>query len=479
MITEGTYPHVIGGVSTWCDLLINGLDEIDWDVLPILAGPQPEPRYRLPPNANLLPSITLWSQDAVPGGFALGWRAARKASEHNLDYSDIPGALVTGLLGWDGSMESLVEALVRCRLHPDLVRPTFRSKDGWSSFLSALEQVLVSQPRSAGFPPPLGMQHAIELYHSMFWVARAAAATTVPCDLIHATAAGWSSIPAAVDKAVMGTRVLLTEHGVYVREAYLGAIRAEMSPSRVFVNTRLARGFARLAYHAADVVSPVSAANCWWEDAFAVPPERIRVIHNGVKIPPSVVPAPRAATVVSVGRVDPLKDLHTQLRVASEVLRRVPKARFLHYGPVVPVQEPYAESCRSLHRKLRLGEGFRFMGPTDEPSAVLADADVALSTSISEGFPLSVLEAMAMARPVVATDVGGVAEGLRGGGLLAASRDVEGLANALVTLLLDPELAETLGERGRQRVLRHFTLDDCLTSYRVVMDELMSSQSIP
>ena len=63
---------------------------------------------------------------------------------------------------------------------------------------------------------------AARLYQALYWVARTAAVPTPPCDLLHVTAAGWAAIPAIVHKALHGTPMLLTEHGVYVREAYLG-----------------------------------------------------------------------------------------------------------------------------------------------------------------------------------------------------------------------------------------------------------------
>ena len=66
--------------------------------------------------------------------------------------------------------------------------------------------------------------------------------------------------------------------------------------------------------------------------------------------PAAATPPPEETkTVVSVGRIDPLKDVHTMLRTAAEVLRHVPDATFLHYGPVTPGEEAYGRSCRTIH----------------------------------------------------------------------------------------------------------------------------------
>jgi glycosyltransferase involved in cell wall biosynthesis len=209
-----------------------------------------------------------------------------------------------------------------------------------------------------------------------------------------------------------------------------------------------------------------------WERSLGVGPDRIRVIPNGVSVPDRIDPAPRTATVVSVGRVDPLKDLLTMLRVAEEVTRRMPETRFLHYGPVPEGRAAYGEACRELHARLGLGDRFRFMGSTTDPHGAVRDADVVLMTSISEGFPLSILEAMAQGRPVVSTEVGGVADALTGCGVLAPAGDVYALSLAVCTLVRDPDLAESLGRRGFDRVRRRFTKEACLEGYRRLFAEL-------
>ena len=111
------------------------------------------------------------------------------------------------------------------------------------------------------------------------------------------------------------------------------------------------------------------------------------MLYNGLRQPGRADAAAGQQVVVSVGRIDPLKDVHTMLRVAQETLRHVPDAQFLHYGPVTEGEEAYGRSCHALHEQLGLGDRFRFMGRTTDPNGVVRDADVVLMTSISEGLP--------------------------------------------------------------------------------------------
>jgi glycosyltransferase involved in cell wall biosynthesis len=456
MTTEGTYPHGIGGVSSWCDLLIGGLPEIDWRILPIVAARNDlRPAFEVPSHARLLDAIELWSGSPPP----------RRRPRQRVRY-DLPSTLLRELIGWDGYTAALTRAFAWCRRNPDRVRPAFRSRGGWERYLAVLHELLDQDSDEAAPSPALDTVEAAILYQTLYWVARTASVPTPPCDLLHVTAAGWAAIPAVVHKFLTGTPILLTEHGVYLRESYLAAARSRSSPGRRFISTRLARGLALAAYNAADVVSPVSEANARWAREMGVDPARIDVIHNGVREPETATPAPQTSTVVAVGRIDPLKDVHTMLRVAVEVTSRLPEARFLYYGPVSPEQAAYGRSCEELHAQLGLGERFRFMGSTRNAAQVLRDADVFLMTSISEGMPMGILEAMSEARPVVATGVGGVPEVLHGCGIVAPSGDVHELAVSISTLLENPALAEELGRRGFRRVRERFTRERCLERYR-------------
>lgn len=466
LTTEGTYPFAHGGVSTWCDIVVNGVSGADWDIFAITAGGIRRPLvFELPANARMAGHVDLWSERVTS---RRPWRRANLRT-------GLAAEFVRGLLAWDGDPLSVVDALVWCRGNPEKIRASLRHSDAWSAFRGALGDVLTAD-HGDRVAPVLDEQHVCDLFQTLCWIAQAAAAATPTGpdspDLIIVTAAGWAAIPAAVHHAMHGTPVALSEHGVYVREAYLAAIRDRESSGERWVHTRLARGLARLAYGVADVVAPVTSANAAWERALGADPDRIRTIHNGVLVPSKVAPMPVDPVVVTVGRIDPLKDVKTLLRAAASVVERKPNVRFDHYGPVPEGNERYAAECVALHLDLGLRDRFRFLGPTDDPYAVLATASLSVLSSISEGFPISVLEAMAAGRPVVATAVGGVPEALSGCGFTVRPGDYEALATGVVRLLEDPTLAASLGVRSRRRVLHTFGQEGCLVAYADLIGEL-------
>jgi polysaccharide biosynthesis protein PelF len=465
MTTEGTYPFAVGGVSSWCHVVVGGLPEFAWRILPIHAGGRrPAQLYELAPHVALAGRIDVWSEQMPPRRRNAGLRRGARPG--------LPGELARALIGWRGDHDALIEALTWCRGHPDALRPTFRSIEAWDRFVGELEQVVAERHPDTAPAPPLDAVDAATLYQTLYWVARTAAVETPPCDVLHVTAAGWAAIPALVDRYRSGTPLLLTEHGVYVREAYLAATRSGAGAGERFLATRLARGLSLATYAAADVIAPVTEANAAWEIGLGVDPEKICVIHNGIPAPREFVASPGRRKVIAIGRIDPLKDVQTMLHVAVAVTHRLPDVRFEYWGPPTPGQEAYARACEQLRRRLRLGERFRFMGPTATPEEVLREADVVLLTSISEGMPMAILEAMAQGRAVVATGVGGVPDVLRGCGIVVPSGDVEALANGVETLLGDAQFAAQLGRRAFDRVCERYTQSLCLARYRALLAQL-------
>ena len=189
------------------------------------------------------------------------------------------------------------------------------------------------------------------------------------------------------------------------------------------------------------------------------PPQRIQVIPNGVDTAsfrrdrdPSLraALAPEAAPLVLVpGRLDAQKGHRHLLRAAAEV----PDATFALAG-----DGPLRAELEGTARRLGIADRVRFLGYRRDVPELLAASDLVVLPSLFEGLPLAVLEAMAAARPVIATRIEGVDEVVRPGvnGLLVPPADPAALAAAVRALLGEPDRARRLAEAGRQTVERHF-----------------------
>ncbi len=123
---------------------------------------------------------------------------------------------------------------------------------------------------------------------------------------------------------------------------------------------------------------------------------------------------------------------------------------------------------------LAAGTGVELLGVRSDVPDLLAAADVLCLTSDSEALPMSILEAMALARPVIATDVGGTPEQVEHGvtGLLVPPGDVAAAADALGRVAADPAAARAMGERGRERQRERFDGDAMVTGYLRVLESL-------
>jgi len=200
-----------------------------------------------------------------------------------------------------------------------------------------------------------------------------------------------------------------------------------------------------------DLYIAVSGAVAAGLDADGAPAWRIRVIPNGVDIAALTASAAIAEDapdlptgrplVVFAGRLEPIKGVETIVRAAQ----RLPDVTVAVVG-----DGPLAAELRELANELGVADRVAFLGRVPSVPPILAAADVVVLPSFSEGMPLVVLEALALARPVVASRVGGIPEVVEDGvtGLLVEPGDPEELAVAIERLVKDPALARSLAEAG-------------------------------
>jgi glycosyltransferase involved in cell wall biosynthesis len=193
-------------------------------------------------------------------------------------------------------------------------------------------------------------------------------------------------------------------------------------------------------------------------------PDRTAVIYNGVDLasfPPRAQDGAEQVRVLSVGRLKAPKDFSTQVRALATLPSGSFRCRIIGDGPGRPALE--AEL-----RRLGLLEVVELAGEREDVPEQLAKADVFVLSTTSEGFPMTVLEAMAAGLPVVASAVGGVPELVlqEETGLLVPARDHEALAAALDRLISDRDLRRRFGEAGRKRAQNDYDLASFRNAHR-------------
>ena len=233
-----------------------------------------------------------------------------------------------------------------------------------------------------------------------------------------------------------------------------------------------------VVYRAASAVAVVTsdlrhyhAAQAWWK------PDAIKILYNGVdgeefRPQPQIREAVRrrhgipgdAVVLGSVGRMTPLKDFSTLLKAAEILVQEAPNLHVLLVGsgPALSGLQSYAANS------YRLAGRVVFAGKVDGVADLLNAMDIFVLPTLMEGMSNTLLEALAVGLPAVATRVGGNPEIMAEGscGYLFAPQDVSELVSQLRTLLRDPRLRADFGRAARDRVLQNFSLEQMLQRYR-------------
>lgn len=243
-------------------------------------------------------------------------------------------------------------------------------------------------------------------------------------------------------------------------------------------DTKLHIYIQRLLWHNADQM--LSVSNVLRENLhrqFNFPKEKIRVVANGVDLArftlaradddyKSRLGLPANALVFgAIGRVVPVKAYPVLLQAAKIVFHEIPAAHLVMVG-----DGPQLETLVQLAEEYQIAARVHFLGARKDVPEILRGLDVFVLSSESEGMSNTILEAMASARPVVATAVGGNPELVVDGetGLLVPPHDPPAMAAAIMKLLRAAELRQQMGWLGRQRVEEKFSLEVMVQNYAKV-----------
>jgi len=468
--TEGTYPFHEGGVSTWCDILIKKLDMVDYLLYSVVTNPFIIQKFELPKSTSLF-KVPLWGTEEpsehLPTPFSQVYLQKKQTTNHHIEALFIPlfKELIEEVLNPEKNPERLGNTIVQLyRYFQEFeYKESFKSELTWNTY----KKIILDASKNPDYN--LSQPDVYGLIQSLGWVYRFMNIINTPVPkshVSHSSASAFCGIPCVIAKLEHKTPFMLTEHGVYMREQYLSLSKRNLSSFLNIFLIRFIHSINTLNYYYADQVSPVCHYNTRWETKLGVPRENIEVIYNGVD-KNIFVEAEKIErlnpTVVSVARIDPIKDIISLIKSAAIVRKHVPNVKYIVYGSV-SVQE-YYEECLELRKRLDLEETFIFAGHTTNMVSAYHSGDVIALSSISEAFPYSVVEAMMTGKPVIATDVGGIREALGDAGYLVTPRDSEEFANAITTLLKDPALRQSMGRDARERALKYFTLEKVLDKH--------------
>jgi len=223
-------------------------------------------------------------------------------------------------------------------------------------------------------------------------------------------------------------------------------------------------------------------------DTYRISPKKIQILYNGISLSKyvsrisehalhdSLGVSSQAKIVLTIAHARPEKGLEYLIRAVPAVLEAHPLTQFVFCGG-----GPLEKDLTILAEETGIGGNVHFLGVRNDVAGLLRDSDICVLPSLSEASPYAILEAMAMSRAVVASDVGGIPELLIDGktGFLARPADPGSLAAAINSLLDDSANIERFGVEGRKRVEEEFELNSRVLTEIEIYEDFLTEKSNP
>ena len=483
LILEGTYPYNGGGVSTWAHILCNEIKNANFTLYSINASYEEKSKYTLSDNVKRVVQDHQWKPLEPKEIIDYGKKYYKLVFKKNyndeaiIDKEFIP--LFTSFLknikspnSDTAELDTIVFKMWQFFQQHDY-KKTMQRQKVWQTFYDISKEDLIEDNDTE--------TTLLDITEGLRWIYRFLIPITIKvpkCEISHITLAGFPILPALVLKYKYGTPIIVTEHGVFIRERLLAINSAEYSFFLKKLLIQFSEAITKLVYYKADLILSVNKFNMTWEKLYGAESSKIKVIYNGIDhelFSPKPKPEhlKNTPTVVAAARVFHLKDIITMIRSCEVVRRKIPNVKYIVYGDDNAVPE-YTEECNTLIQELNLEDNFIFGGITNNPNLLYCEGDISILTSISEGFPYTVIESMSCGVPVVATDVGGVAEALdESCGFICKPRDFEEIGNRVIELLENDELRKQKGVNARQKVIDYFTIGTFISEYEKAYESVL------
>ena len=456
IVAEGCYPFVVGGVSSWIHSMIRLFPNTEFVILAIAANRSLRGKYAYELPENVSEVYELYLQD-------VDW--SKKHRRRQRLKKEQYRALRSLILDQDVQWNVLFDL--------------FQKND------VSLNDLLMGEDFLHAVTDCYNLKYSQLVFSDFLWTMRSiylplfiTFQMELPkADLYHCVATGYAGVLGSMAKHIYGSRLLVSEHGIYTREREEELIKAKWV-NGLYKNIWIDqfRKMSKLAYQESSLVTSLFEQARQLQIELGCPPEKIAVTPNGIRVENLQNISgklPEDEDKINIGavlRVTPIKDVKTMIQAFGFAKAKEPRLKLWIMGPW-DEDEEYAKECFDLAEALDLSNDVEFTGRINIKD-YLGRMDMTILTSISEGQPLTILESYAAHKPVIATDVGnchglvyGENDDFGPAGIITHIMNVEEIAQAMVEMAQKKEMRLAMGENGYRRVMAKYRVEYMQKTY--------------
>ena len=493
MFAEGTYPYVKGGVSQWIYEVVSSLSEYKFGIvfLGAFEGLYTEPLYPLPENVVHLQIIYLFQKERNEHVFP---HKAKAVNQKVLEKIKICHDIFKSSRGYDKGLSCEIDDIGKM-IDPENGFDYYQflhSKESWD---------YITEQYSTYSTDPSFIDYFwnIRNLHAPLWRMEEMVRKAPSAKILHAISTGYAGMLATMIHQRKGISLILSEHGLYSKERNIELLQTTMFPKidKLIASTKTFNyihslwlnfyySLGRVCYHFANPIISLYEAARIQQHLGGADINKTKVIPNGVDIQrfaplrrPREAPIPKI--VCFVGRIVRIKDIKTLISAAAIMVSKDENIK-VWIKSVGSDDDEYLKECLDLIQLLGLEKKITIIyegGMLD----VLPKIGVLILSSISEGMPLVLLEAMAAGIPVIATSVGACKEIIEGHndedrqlgtcGAVVSIVNTQMLAEEALNLLNNPVLWFKAQESGIKRVEKYYDKKQMLDSYKKIYNEVL------
>ncbi|WP_456416823.1 GT4 family glycosyltransferase PelF [Methanocaldococcus sp.] len=290
-------------------------------------------------------------------------------------------------------------------------------------------------------------------------------------DLLFSLNVGFCGLLGCSLKYKLNKPLIVSEHGIILKEITYILKNSEINKEVHKYIKNIYKAMMLTTYEHCNLLTPISDYHKEHAIKNGCNPNKIKVIYTGIDTKKFVPPKRKDYSKIIVGnvsRIDPIKGIKEYVEIANYITKRLKNIEFWHVGPIE--SEEYAKEVFNLNKKY--GYPVKFLGISNEPLKFYQKIHLYLSTSLSEGLPLSILEAQSCGVPAICSNVGACKYICYI--YYNKEKDIEkGLENLLhIFKRFTPEKIKIVSKKVRKIVVEKFDLTKMVEEYRKVFIKL-------